>query len=87
MATVGTITTGPDSESETIMFASKDTPADAYMKLTDAVLGAKFLDEWVQVDIEDIPNNTIIGSAAYDDGKVTGLDLNEDILEEYGHPA
>lgn len=87
MSTTGKITTGPDSESETIMFASQDTPADAYMALTDAVVGAKFHDGWTQVDTEQIPRHTVVGTATYEDGEVTALELNEGILEEYGHSA
>lgn len=83
-----TITTGPDNESETIMFAG-DTPSLAYEALTDAVYSAKFYREWVQIDIERIPPNTKIGSATYDEesGKISSLLIREEILEEFGHKA
>lgn len=85
----GKIATGPDAESSTIMFHGVDTPSMAYEHLTDAVYRAAFYEEWVQVDVEEIPPHTTIGRATFDEdaGKVTALEIDDDILREYGHLA
>lgn len=85
----GKLTTAPDAESSTIMFTGVDTPSGAYEHLTDAVYRAAFHEEWVQVDIDAIPPNTTIGRATFDEetGEVTALEIDDEILREYGHLA
>lgn len=85
----GTITTGPDPESGTVLFKSEDTPSYAYEVLTDAVLRAQDHPKWAQVDTEAIPPHTELGIAQYDEDSetVTMLRLRTEILKDYGHQA
>lgn len=81
------ITTNLDRMSDTIMFNSEDTPNNAYSKLTQAVYDAKGYESVSMIDIENIPRDTVIGTATYDTDKekVTELDLNEWVIDEYGY--
>lgn len=85
----GTITTGFDRNSDTLMFSHEDTPSGAYKALTDAVYGALDYDEYSMIDVENLPRDTNIGEATYDEesGKVTSLTLYDWVLEDFGFEA
>jgi len=82
----GNITTNTDYASNTMMFKREDTPSGAYSKLTDAVLTAKFHDDYSQVDIDNLPRDTMIGEAEYNEEEeaVTNLELFDWVLEDFG---
>ena len=82
----GRITTNTDYASNTMMFKHEDTPSNAYSELTDAVLMAKFHDDYSQVDIDNLPRDTMIGEAEYDEEEeaVTNLELFDWVLEDFG---
>jgi hypothetical protein len=82
----GQIKTNLDSISTTIMFHSIDTPSNAYEKLTDAVYRAHGYPDLVQIDIDSLPNGTVLGTATYDPDaeKVVELTLNKEIRSQYG---
>jgi len=79
------ITTNVDRMSDTIMFKGEDTPSNAYSKLTQAVYDAKGYDSISMIDIENLPVNTVIGTATYDTDTetVTDLDIRDWVIEEY----
>lgn len=83
MATTDRITTAMDRNSDTILFQG-DTPSDAYEALTDAVYSARYHPDFVQINIENLPRDTVIGKATYDEstGKVTELHLERWLLED-----
>lgn len=81
------LTTNLDNISDTIMFKSEDTPSNAYTKLTQAVYDAKGYDSVSMIDTENLPNDTVIGTATYDtsEEKVTDLQLKQWVLDDYGY--
>lgn len=71
------------TDTETVRFAD-ETPSGAYMVLTDAVVGAKYQDGYDEIHTEQIDSGKYIGTATYKDGEVTELEIDENILAEYG---
>lgn len=82
----GTITTGFDRNSDTLMFSNVDTPSGAYTALTEAVYGAMGYEGYSMIDVENLPRDTNIGEATYDEdsGKVTSLTLYDWVLDDFG---
>lgn len=79
-----TTSNGP---SESILFASVETPPDAYTALTESVYTAMDYPDYSMVDIENLPRDTRIGTASYENGEVTTLTLYDWVLEEFGFTA
>jgi len=82
----GYITTNTDYASNTMRFKHEETPSNAYSKLTDVVLNAEFHEDYSQIDIENLPRDTMIGEAEYDEEEeaVTNLELFDWVLDDFG---
>ena len=80
------ISSAPDEQSETLSFLGEDMgPPDMYELITDVVYSAKFVDEYAQISLEDIPPYTKIGVAVLTSNhKFVDLDIDKSIFDEYG---